>query len=73
MSRIPVSLVHTIKGLSPLFTVLAYRAFFGIHYSFPTYASLIPLTLGVILACSASFRGETLGLLYAFGLSLIHI
>src|SRR5579862_3828732 len=27
-SKIPVSLVHTIKGMSPLFTVLAYRFVF---------------------------------------------
>ncbi|GAB7340784.1 hypothetical protein MBLNU457_7156t1 [Dothideomycetes sp. NU457] len=73
MSRIPVSLVHTIKGLSPLFTVLAYRIFFNIHYSFPTYASLVPLTLGVILACSASFKGEAVGLLYAFGSALLFV
>ena len=37
MSRIPVSLVHTIKGLSPLLTVLAYRIFFRVSYSIPTY------------------------------------
>jgi len=73
MSRIPVSLVHTIKGLSPLFTVLAYRIFFNIHYSFPTYASLIPLTLGVIMACSASFKGEAVGLTYAFGSAILFV
>ena len=50
-SKIPVSLVHTIKGLSPLFTVLAYRVLFRIRYAKATYLSLIPLTLGVMLAC----------------------
>ncbi|KAG8626038.1 hypothetical protein KVT40_006439 [Elsinoe batatas] len=73
MSRIPVSLVHTIKGLSPLFTVLAYRLYFNVHYSRATYLSLVPLTLGVILACSASFRAEFLGLLYAFGSALLFV
>ncbi|GAM83719.1 hypothetical protein ANO11243_017080 [Dothideomycetidae sp. 11243] len=73
MARIPVSLVHTIKGLSPLFTVFAYRVFYHVHYSFATYASLIPLTLGVILACSASFRAEFIGLLYAFGSALLFV
>jgi len=73
MSRIPVSLVHTIKGLSPLMTVLAYRTFYNIHYSTPTYLSLIPLTLGVILACSASIGGEFTGLLTAFGSAILFV
>ncbi|KAK5107657.1 hypothetical protein LTR62_000938 [Meristemomyces frigidus] len=73
MSRIPVSLVHTIKGLSPLMTVLAYRAFLNIRYSTPTYLSLVPLTLGVIMACSASFKGNLVGLTYAFGSAILFV
>jgi len=73
MSKIPVSLVHTIKGLSPLFTVMAYRIFFNVQYSFAIYASLVPLTLGVIMACSASLRGEFLGLIYAFGSAILFV
>ncbi|KAF2755094.1 TPT-domain-containing protein [Pseudovirgaria hyperparasitica] len=73
MARIPVSLVHTIKGLSPLFTVLAYRFVFDIRYSVWTYLSLVPLTLGVIMACSANFQAEFLGLLYAFGSAVLFV
>lgn len=73
MSRIPVSLVHTIKGLSPLMTVLAYRAFFNIRYSTPIYLSLVPLTLGVGLTCSASFGGEITGFLTAFGSTILFV
>ncbi|KAF2491854.1 TPT-domain-containing protein [Lophium mytilinum] len=73
MSRIPVSLVHTIKGLSPLLTVLAYRLFLNIEYSTPTYLSLIPLTLGVVMACSADFNANFLGLLYAFGSTILFV
>ncbi|KAI5368217.1 putative sugar phosphate transporter domain-containing protein [Septoria linicola] len=73
MARLPVSLVHTIKGLSPLMTVLAYRIFLNVRYSIPTYLSLIPLTLGVILACSASFRANFLGLVYAFGSAILFV
>jgi len=65
MSRIPVSLVHTIKGLSPLFTVMAYRFIFHINYSYATYMSLIPLTVGVVLACSTQFSTNFLGLFSA--------
>ena len=72
-SKIPVSLVHTIKGLSPLFTVLAYRFLFHIHYSTATYLSLIPLTLGVVLACSVEFGGNFFGILCAFGGALIFV
>lgn len=73
MSRIPVSLVHTIKGLSPLMTVIAYRMFFDIRYSIPTYLSLVPLTFGVIMACSASFGGNFVGLTYAFGSAVLFV
>ncbi|KAK8107932.1 ER to Golgi transporter [Apiospora kogelbergensis] len=74
-SKIPVSLVHTVKGLSPLFTVFAYRFIFDIRYPRATYYSLIPLTMGVMLACSGKhkFGGELLGLLYAFLATIIFV
>jgi solute carrier family 35 protein E1 len=71
--RIPVSLVHTIKGLSPLLTVGAYRIFYKIHYSIPTYLSLIPLTLGVVLACSADFNANFMGLIMAFASAILFV
>lgn len=72
-SKIPVSLVHTIKGLSPLFTVFAYRVIFDIRYPIATYLSLIPLTLGVMLACSAEFRGNIVGIFCAFLAAIIFV
>ncbi|KAK4465932.1 triose-phosphate transporter family-domain-containing protein [Cladorrhinum samala] len=74
-SKIPVSLVHTIKGLSPLFTVLAYRFVYDIRYPKATYLSLIPLTIGVMLACSSShtFNGQFLGILYALLATIIFV
>jgi solute carrier family 35 protein E1 len=74
-AKIPVSLVHTIKGLSPLFTVLAYRAIFDIRYPRATYYSLIPLTLGVMLACSGKhgYGGELLGVIEALLATLIFV
>ena len=71
--KIPVSLVHTIKGLSPLFTVLAYRFVYNIHYPTATYLSLLPLTLGVVMACSVEFSGNLFGVLCAFGGALIFV
>lgn len=72
-SKIPVSLVHTIKGLSPLFTVFAYRVVFDIKYPITTYLSLIPLTLGVMLSCSAEFKGNLFGIVYAFLAAIIFV
>lgn len=73
IEKIPVSLVHTIKGLSPLFTVLAYRFVLNIKHSTATYLSLIPLTLGVVLACSVEFSGNLFGILCAFGGAIIFV
>lgn len=72
-SKIPVSLVHTIKGLSPLFTVLAYRVLFRIRYAKATYLSLIPLTLGVMLACSTGFSTNFFGILCALVAALVFV
>lgn len=74
-SKIPVSMVHTVKGLSPLFTVFAYRYFFDIRYPKATYYSLIPLTFGVTLACSSNhaFKGEIVGILYALAATVIFV
>ena len=71
--KIPVSLVHTIKGLSPLFTVFAYRVFFRIRYARATYLSLIPLTLGVMLACSADFSTNVIGIGCAFAAAIVFV
>ncbi|KAL2312591.1 putative transporter C83.11 [Schizosaccharomyces pombe] len=64
-TKIPVSTVHTVKALSPLFTVLAYRFMFRHVYSAMTYFSLVPLTFGVTLACSFELSADIVGLLYA--------
>lgn len=67
ISRVPVSTVHTIKALSPLFTVLSYKFLFRVNYSTQTYLSLLPLTLGVMLAMSFDMSLlNTGGLIYAF-------
>ncbi|KOS18600.1 putative transporter [Escovopsis weberi] len=74
-SKIPVSLVHTIKGLSPLFTVLAYRFIYDIRYPQATYLSLVPLTLGVMLACSgkSGHGAQLLGVIEALLATLIFV
>ncbi|VEU23636.1 DEKNAAC105060 [Brettanomyces naardenensis] len=51
-SVIPVSLVHTIKALSPLTTVLIYRFLFQKQFSAQTYVTLLPIIFGVMLSCT---------------------
>lgn len=74
ISRIPVSTVHTIKALSPLFTVAAYALLFGVKYSLKTYISLLPLTVGVMVACTFDVSASSpTGLICAFGSALIFV
>jgi solute carrier family 35 protein E1 len=74
ISRIPVSTVHTIKALSPLFTVAAYALLFNVSYSAKTYISLFPLTLGVMLACSFDMSASNaIGLFCAFASALVFV
>ncbi|OBZ89251.1 putative transporter C83.11 [Choanephora cucurbitarum] len=73
ISRVPVSLVHTIKALAPLFTVGFYRFIFQVNYTRKVYISLCPLTLGVILACSFTYSNNLIGLMCAFGSCLVFV
>ncbi|CAI2171952.1 12464_t:CDS:2 [Funneliformis geosporum] len=70
---VPVSFVHTIKALSPLFTVFFYKFGFGVNYSYPVYVSLIPLTIGVMLACSSSSASSFIGFLFALTSTVIFV
>ncbi|RKP30761.1 TPT-domain-containing protein [Metschnikowia bicuspidata] len=67
---IPVSLVHTVKALSPLATVLIYRILFRTNFRKITYVTLIPLMVGIMLTCyrplkSTKSDGYVSGLVYA--------
>ncbi|EPQ31262.1 uncharacterized protein PFL1_01447 [Pseudozyma flocculosa PF-1] len=75
ISRVPVATVHTIKALSPLFTVLSYTYLFGVSYSSRTYFSLAPLTFGVMLACSGfSFSADDIvGFTAALGSTFVFV
>ncbi|KAG1842176.1 hypothetical protein DFJ58DRAFT_907607 [Suillus subalutaceus] len=73
ISKIPVSTVHTIKALSPLFTVAAYAMLFGVKYSPRTYFSLLPLIIGVMLAYTFESASNPTGLLCAFGSALVFV
>ncbi|GMM35113.1 Sly41 protein [Saccharomycopsis crataegensis] len=50
-SLISVSMVHTIKALSPIVTVLSYRFLFHVKYPTVTYVTLAPLVVGIMLTC----------------------
>ncbi|KAF9095108.1 suppressor of loss of ypt1 [Mortierella sp. AD031] len=74
ISRVPLSVVHTIKALSPLFTVVFYRVILGTTYSKDVYISLVPLTAGVMLACRLSLEFNNLvGLVCALASMLVFV
>ncbi|KAI9104947.1 triose-phosphate transporter family-domain-containing protein [Phlyctochytrium arcticum] len=73
ISRVPVSFAHTIKALSPLFTVLLYRTLFKIKYGPKVYLSLLPLTLGVMLVCMSGLSFNFVGFLCALVSTLIFV
>jgi solute carrier family 35, member E1 len=63
-----------VQALSPLFTVAAYALLFGVSYSSKTYVSLLPLTIGVMLACSFDMSASNAtGLLCAFGSAIVFV
>lgn len=71
ISLIPVSFVHTIKGSAPLFTVIFSRYFLSASYTRQIYLSLLPLTLGIMLACSQELTFHYLGFAAAFASTII--
>lgn len=73
LDKVPVSFLHTIKALSPLFTVAIYRFYFNTHYSPQIYISLIPLTLGVMLACSFELTFTMFGLVCAVSSTVVFV
>lgn len=63
-----------LQALSPLFTVAAYALLFGVKYSPKTYISLLPLTIGVMLAYTFDMSASSpTGLLCAFGSALVFV
>lgn len=72
-SQISVALVHAIKSLSPLFTIIAYGALFRVRHNVGAYVSLIPLTSGVVMACTGEFTAKPLALVYALASCLVFV
>lgn len=61
------------QALAPLFTVLFYRFIFQVQYTNRVYISLLPLTIGVVLACSFTFSNNFIGLSFALGSCLVFV
>ncbi|KAI8802959.1 triose-phosphate transporter family-domain-containing protein [Cladochytrium replicatum] len=73
ISRVTVSFAHTVKALSPLFTVIIYRVFYSIAYSPRVYLALIPLTVGVMLVCSNKVSFNLVGFVCALGSTITFV
>ncbi|KAK9704093.1 hypothetical protein K7432_010374, partial [Basidiobolus ranarum] len=65
LSQVPVSFVHTVKALAPLFTVMFHKFFYKAEYSNGVYLSLLPLTVGVMLAFTFQMKVSFTGFSYA--------
>ncbi|KAI9018900.1 triose-phosphate transporter family-domain-containing protein [Hyaloraphidium curvatum] len=70
---VPVSFAHTIKALSPLFTVIIYRVVFGVPYSQRVYSSIFMVTVGVMLVCTNKVVFHHIGFFAALGSCLIFV
>ncbi|KAJ3118204.1 suppressor of loss of ypt1 [Phlyctochytrium bullatum] len=73
ISRVSVSFAHTIKALSPLFTVFVYRIFFRILYTSKVYVSLFPLTIGVMLVCSNKVTFQLIGFVFSLLSTIVFV
>ncbi|KAH9270819.1 hypothetical protein BASA83_006970 [Batrachochytrium salamandrivorans] len=73
MSFVSVSFANTIKALSPLFTILLYRAIYKIKYSSKVYLALAPLTMGVMLVCATELKFHSIGFLCALASTFIFV
>ncbi|RKP20870.1 TPT-domain-containing protein [Rozella allomycis CSF55] len=71
LSFMGVSMVHTIKGLAPLFTVTISVLFKGHKYSNDVYKALVPLTLGVLLTCYSETAFHKIGVLAAMSSTVV--
>jgi solute carrier family 35, member E1 len=67
LTFVSVSFSHTIKALSPLFTVLIYTNIYHIAYSRSVYVSLGTLTLGVIMVCATNLQFHLIGFFCSLG------
>ncbi|ORY02717.1 TPT-domain-containing protein [Basidiobolus meristosporus CBS 931.73] len=65
LSQVPVSFVHTVKALAPLFTVMLHKFIYNTEYPSGVYVSLLPLTLGVMLAFTFQMTVSFTGFAYA--------
>ncbi|AGO10962.1 AaceriAFR543Cp [[Ashbya] aceris (nom. inval.)] len=60
-SLIPVSLVHSVKSLSPIMTLCWYRFAKKKQFHRVTYYTVVPLVAGVILTSSSSGSSKSMG------------
>lgn len=67
LTFVSVSFSHTIKALSPLFTVAIYTSLYQISYSRSVYVSLATLTIGVIMVCATNLQFHLIGFLCSLG------
>lgn len=73
ITYVPVSFAHTIKALSPLFTVIIYRVFFNVPYSRRVYSSIFLVTGGVMLVITNKVVYNHIGFFTSLGSCIIFV
>lgn len=68
-----VSFCHTIKALSPLFTVLTYRLLYSVIPASRVYYSLMILTFGVMLVVATDLKFHLAGFIFLLVSTLIFV
>jgi len=63
LSRISLSLMHTIKAVGPLFTVILTYVLFEQRTSVPVLLTLFPVSVGVMLSCYGDYHFDLVGAL----------
>jgi solute carrier family 35 protein E1 len=65
LEYVPVSFTHTVKALSPLFTIIIARHFTGEQFTLPIVLSTLPIVVGVSLSSMTEVNYNLTGFLAA--------
>eukprot|EP01135_Chromosphaera_perkinsii_P004165 Nk52_evm72s270 gene=Nk52_evmTU72s270 len=69
--KVPVSYAHTVKAMSPIFTVILSSLILGTKHTREVYISLAPIVIGVLIATVSEIEFNIIGLVCALSSTLV--